>query len=37
MKADLLGVIDLTVMDGDQFATLPVLMLLGVSLGVVWP
>jgi hypothetical protein len=25
------------VMDGDQFATLPVLMLLGVSLGVVWP
>ena len=29
--------IDLTVMDGDQFAALPVLMLLGVSLGVFWP
>ena len=37
VKADLRGVIDLTVMGGDQFAALPVLMLLGVSLGVVWP
>jgi hypothetical protein len=37
VKADLRGVIDLTVMGGDQFAALPVLMLLGVNLGVVWP